>query len=237
MKNFSNRYIFLFSTVMVVIVALFLAFASTSLKPYQERNIEIEKQQNILAALNIRVLRQEAEALYSRYITDSYVVNSKGEKIEGIDAFKVNMKKEMAKPRMERMLPVYIATLDNNSHSVVVPLRGKGLWGPIWGYISFEEDMNTIVGSMFDHQGETPGLGAEISLPFFQEQFIGKKIFDDNRNFVSIKVIKGGASPGNLYEVDAISGGTITSRGLEAMIDTCLVAYTAYFKANSIQNK
>ena len=236
MKNFSNRYIFFFSTIMVVIVALFLAFAATSLKPYQERNIEIEKMQNILAALNIRVTRQEAENLYVQYITDSYIVNYTGEKVTGFDAFKVDMKKEMAKPLKERMLPVYVATLDDSSHSVVVPLRGKGLWGPIWGYIAFREDMNTIVGSMFDHQGETPGLGAEISLPFFQEQFIGKKIFDEKNSFISIKVMKGGASPGNLYEVDGISGGTITSKGLEAMIDTCLSAYTAYFITNSKPN-
>jgi Na+-transporting NADH:ubiquinone oxidoreductase subunit C len=229
MKNFSNRYIILFSTVMVVIVALFLAFAAISLKPFQERNIEIEKKQNILAALNVRIPRQVAEKIYPEYIRESYVVNTAGEKIPGVEAFKVDMKKEMAKPAVERMLPVYVATLKDSSHSVVVPVRGKGLWGPIWGYIAFKEDMNTIVGSMFDHQGETPGLGAEISLPIFQEQFIGKKIFDENRKFVSIKVMKGGAKPGSLYEVDAISGGTITSKGLEAMVDTCLVAYKAYF--------
>jgi Na+-transporting NADH:ubiquinone oxidoreductase subunit C len=221
---------------MVVIVALLLAFAATSLKPYQEKNIEIRKKQDILAALNIRVPRQEAEGLFARYITDSYTVNSKGEKVAGYEAFKVDMKKEMAKPLKDRVLPVYIATLDDSSHSIVVPLRGKGLWGPIWGYIAFKEDMNTILGSMFDHQGETPGLGAEIATPVFQKQFIGKKIFDSNKDFKSVKVIKGGASPGNLHEVDAISGGTITSKGLEAMVDTCLGAYTAYFLKNGKQN-
>jgi Na+-transporting NADH:ubiquinone oxidoreductase subunit C len=233
MKNFSNKYIVLFSTVMVVIVALFLAFAATSLKPFQERNIEIEKKQNILASLNIRVPRAQAEELYARYITGSFVVNTKGEMIPGIDAFAVDMKKELAKPISERMLPVYIATLDDSTKASVVPLRGKGLWGPIWGYIAFKEDMNTIVGSMFDHQGETPGLGAEISQPFFQNQFIGKKIFDPNGKFTSIKVMKGGATPGSSYEVDAISGGTITSKGLEAMVDTCLSAYKVYFNMNS----
>jgi Na+-transporting NADH:ubiquinone oxidoreductase subunit C len=221
---------------MVVIVALFLAFAATSLKPFQDKNIEVEKKQNILAAINIRVTRAEAGDLYDRYIKKSYVVNTTGDKVAGIDAFKVDMKKEMAKPKESRMLPVYAATLDDSSHAVVVPLRGKGLWGPIWGYIAFREDMNTIAGSMFDHQGETPGLGAEISLPFFQKQFIGKKIFDENNRFISIKVVKGGATPGNLFEVDGISGGTITSKGLEAMVDTCLTAYKAYFSKNSKPN-
>ncbi len=236
MKKFSNRYILIFSSILVVAVALLLAFASLSLKPFQERNIEIEKKQNILAALNVRVSREEAEKLYPGYIKDSYVVNYQGEKVTGVDAFGVDVKKEMAKARKERLLPVYVATLRDSSHSVVVPLRGKGLWGPIWGYIAFKEDMNTIIGSMFDHQGETPGLGAEIAMPFFQEEFIGKKIFDDNKNFISIKVVKGGADPDSPYEVDAISGGTITSKGLEAMVDTCLIAYKVYFSNNSKNN-
>jgi Na+-transporting NADH:ubiquinone oxidoreductase subunit C len=232
MKNFSNKYILTFSTILVVIVALFLAFASLSLKPFQQRNIEVEKKQNILAALNIRVPRSEAESLYAKYITDSYVVDLKGKKIKGIDAFTVDMKKELEKPRSERKLPVYIATLDDFTHAIVVPMRGKGLWGPIWGYIAFKTDLNTILGAMFDHQEETPGLGAEIATPAFQQQFRGKKIFDKDHKFVSIKVVKGGATPGNLYEVDAISGGTITSKGLEAMVDTCVGAYTAYFDKN-----
>jgi Na+-transporting NADH:ubiquinone oxidoreductase subunit C len=236
MSNFSNRYILSFSTILVVLAALLLAFASLSLKPFQERNIEIEKKQNILAALNVRVTRAEAEKLYPEYIKESYVVNSTGEKVSGIDAFKVDMKKEMAKPRKDRLLPIYVAALKDSTHSIVVPLRGKGLWGPIWGYLGFREDMNTILGSMFDHQGETPGLGAEIALPFFQQEFIGKKIFDDQKKFISVKVVKGGADPKNLYEVDAISGGTITSKGLEAMVDTCLSAYKVYFVNNSKNN-
>jgi Na+-transporting NADH:ubiquinone oxidoreductase subunit C len=235
MNNFSNRYILIFSTVLVVSAALLLASASLSLKPSQERNIEVEKKQNILASLNVRVIRAEAEKLYPGYIKDSYVVNFRGEKVAGVDAFKVDIKKEIAKPRNERMLPVYVATLQDSSHAYVVPMRGKGLWGPIWGYIAFKEDMNTILGSMFDHQGETPGLGAEISLPFFQKEFVGKKIFDDQKKFVSVKVIKGGADPNNPHEVDAISGGTITSKGLEAMVDTCLAAYKVYF-ANTSKN-
>jgi Na+-transporting NADH:ubiquinone oxidoreductase subunit C len=220
---------------MVILVALLLALAALTLKPFQDKNIEVEKKQNILAALNVRVLRAEAEKLYPEYIKESYVINSKGEKLKGTEAFDIDMKKEMVKPLNERALPVYVASLKDSSHAYVVPLRGKGLWGPIWGYIAFKEDMNTILGSMFDHQGETPGLGAEISLPFFQEEFIGKKIFNDQRDFISVKVVKGGTEPGNLYEVDAISGGTITSKGLEAMVDTCLTAYIHYFNTNRKQ--
>jgi Na+-transporting NADH:ubiquinone oxidoreductase subunit C len=232
MKNFSNKYTFIFSSVMVIVVAFLLAIAALQLKPFQDKNIEIEKKQNILASLNIIATVENAQALYNKYITSSFVVNIKGEKVEGVDAFDVDMKVEQGKPKTNRNLPVYVCSLDDGRNAFVVPVRGKGLWGPIWGYISFEKDLNTIYGANFDHQGETPGLGAEIKESWFQKPFIGKQIFKDSIEFVSIKVIKGGAHPGNLHEVDAISGGTITSKGLEAMLDSSLVQYKTYFLTN-----
>jgi len=232
MKNFSNTYTYIFSASMVIIVALLLSVAAMKLKPFQDKNIEVEKKQNILAALNILSTPKDAVELYDKYITESYVVNSKGEKQTDIDAFTVDMKVEVSNPISKRLLPVFVSTLDDGRNAFVIPLRGKGLWGPIWGYISFEKDLNTIYGANFDHQGETPGLGAEIREKWFQKPFIGKKIFNDTDNFVSVKVIKGGADPSSLHEVDAISGGTITSKGLEAMIDSCLIAYKEYFILN-----
>jgi Na+-transporting NADH:ubiquinone oxidoreductase subunit C len=233
MKNFSNKYIFIFSSVMVIVVAFLLAIAALQLKPFQDKNIEIEKKQNILASLNIKATVEDAQVLYNKYITSSFVVNIKGEKVEGVDAFGVDIKAEQEKPKAERNLPVYVCSLDNGRNAFVVPMRGKGLWGPIWGYVSFEKDLNTIYGANFDHQGETPGLGAEIKESWFQKPFIGKQIFEDSSRFVSVKVIKGGAHPGNLHEVDAVSGGTITSKGLEAMLDSNLVLYKQYFLKNS----
>lgn len=232
MKNFSNTYIFIFSIVMVVIVALLLSLAAMQLKPYQDKNIEVEKKQNILSSIGIKSTVDDAVELYSKYITDSYVVNNKGEKQEGVDAFTVELKKELGKPAQERLLPVYIGTLDNNSKAYVLPLRGKGLWGPIWGYISLQPDMNTVFGTVFDHQGETPGLGAEISTEWYQKFFIGKTLFQDSTQFVSIKVIKGGAKKDDPHAVDAISGGTITSKSLEAMLDSCLIQYKPFFIQN-----
>jgi len=232
MKNFSNTYIFTFSFVMVVVVALLLSTAAMKLKPFQDKNIEVEKKQNILASLRIKSTPENAVDLYARYITESYVLNNKGEKKEGIDAFTVEMKNEVGKPADERSLPVFVGTLDDSAHAYVVPLRGKGLWGPIWGYMSFQSDMNTVYGAVFDHQGETPGLGAEISTEWFQKPFSGKQIFEDSTRFVSIKVLKGGAPKDNIHAVDAISGGTITSKALEAMLDSCLVQYRAYFILN-----
>lgn len=232
MKNFSNTYIFVFSAIMVVLVALLLSVAAMQLKPYQDKNIEIEKKMNILASMQISSNVENAVELYTKYVTESYVIDNKGAKKDGIDAFTVDMKTELSKPAGQRSLPIYVGKLDNGANAFVVPLRGKGLWGPIWGYISLEKDFNTVYGAVFDHQGETPGLGAEIALPFFQKPFVGKKIFSDSTTFCSIKVIKGGAKAGDLHAVDAISGGTITSKGLEAMLDTCLTEYKTYFISN-----
>lgn len=232
MKNFSNTYIFTFSIIMVVVVALLLSLAAMQLKPFQDKNIEIEKKQNILASIRIKSTVKDAVDLYAKYITDSYVLNNKGEKQEGVDAFTVELKNEVSKPAAQRLLPVYVGTLDDQSKAFVVPLRGKGLWGPIWGYISLQPDMNTIYGTVFDHQGETPGLGAEITTDWFQKPFFGKTIFKDSTDFTSIKVIKGGAKKDDPHAVDAISGGTITSKALEAMLDSCLVQYKPYFIQN-----
>ena len=148
--------------------------------------------------------------------------------MEGEDAFSIDIKKELSKPAADRKLPVYVGTLDNGTNAYVMPVRGKGLWGPIWGYVSLKPDMNTIYGVVFDHQGETPGLGAEIATEFFQTPFIDKQIFKDSTEFVSIKVLKGGAPEGDMHSVDAISGGTITSVGVDAMLKACLSSYMSF---------
>jgi len=117
----------------------------------------------------------------------------------------------------------------------VVPVRGMGLWGPIWGNLAFESDFNTVAGATFDHKAETPGLGAEINTSWFQDYFKGKTIFDETGEFVSIKVVKGGVANSNVplsHGVDAISGGTITSDGLTAMIESNLQNYVPFIKKN-----
>ncbi len=232
MKNFSNTYIFIFSTVMVIIVALLLSMAAMQLKPFQDKNIEVEKKQNILTSIRIPSTTKNAVDLYAKYITDSYVINKKGEKQDGVTAFDVELKIELEKPASQRLLPVFVGTLDDQTNAYSLPVRGKGLWGPIWGYVSLKPDMNTIYGVTFDHQGETPGLGAEISLSWFQQPFADKTIFKDSTDFVSIKIVKGGAPKDDPHAVDAISGGTITSKGLEAMLDSCLIQYKTYFIQN-----
>jgi Na+-transporting NADH:ubiquinone oxidoreductase subunit C len=237
MKSFSNTYIFIFSTVMVTIVAILLSFVAEGLRPAQEKNKEVEKKMDILRSVGkaekvneVKDKNSYIEKEYSRYITKSYVIDTAGEKKEGVDAFTVDLKVELAKPVQEMNLPVFVFTADDSTHKYIIPMRGRGLWGPIWGYVSFYEDFNTIYGAIFDHKGETPGLGAEINQKFFQVQFVDKKIFDEKGNFVSVRVLKGGAKPDDIHAVDAISGGTITSVAVQAMMQNCLGKYEYYFK-------
>jgi len=231
MKQFSNRYIFIFSSIMVILVATLLSLAATVLQPLQQKNLEIEKKKSMLESIGVPSTRKTTESLYARHITSSFVLNDKGEEVPGIDAFNVDLSIEQKKPLDQQYFPVFRATADNGDSVVILPVRGKGLWGPIWGYISLKSDMNTIYGATFDHQGETPGLGAEISTPPFENMFPGKKIYEGDK-FVSIDVVKGGAKPNDPHGVDAISGGTLTSKGLQNMLYDCLGKYNTWLLKN-----
>lgn len=227
-----NSYTFTFAAIMVVVVAAILSFAATSLKPMQDNNVRLEKMQNILSSINIEVSREEAEAAYAEYISEELVLNDNKE-VSGIAAFDVEMSKEVVKPAEERNAPLYMATKDGEQY-FIIPLRGKGLWGPIWGYISLKENGSTIYGATFDHKTETPGLGAEIKTPMFTDLFPGKEIFDGNE-FKGIMVMKGNASGD--HQVNGISGGTITSVGVQDMITNCMASYTSYLKSKSVASK
>lgn len=236
MNTQSNTYTFLYAAIMVVVVAALLSFAAMSLKPMQDKNVEVEKKKSILSSVSLGLDADEKEdknsyieSLYDKYIVDSYIVNSKGERVEG-DAFTVDLKKELDKPVEKRKLPVFASEQDDGTKNVILPVRGKGLWGPIWGYVALKNDYNTVVGASFDHKSETPGLGAEINTTAFEQQFVGKKLFNEDNEFVSIEVVKGGAPEDARHAVDAISGGTITSNGLDDMLEECLGSYVTYFK-------
>lgn len=272
MKNYSNTYIFVFASVMVVVVAMILSFAAMQLQPLQEKNQKTEKMQNILTSVNIDVSEGNIQDLYDKYVTDSYVINTEGERMEEKSAFNVDMSNELYKMQQvnnlqaqlqekvespfskfvaqyvdlknvdtesvrtkisslqdERELPVYEVKKEDGNKYYVFPLRGKGLWGPIWGYISLSEDFNRIYGADFDHKSETPGLGAEIKETWFEAQFKGKLIFRDGE-YVAVNVVKGGADPEDKYAVDGVSGGTITSKGLEDMIREGLYDYQQFFE-------
>ncbi|OUO37479.1 NADH:ubiquinone reductase (Na(+)-transporting) subunit C [Muribaculum sp. An289] len=249
MNTNGNTYTVIYSAVLVILVAAILAYVSLALQPRQNDNIRVETMSKILTAAGL-YNAEEAEAaadinkftiaLYNDNLQAAIYVNGNGEKtgdmkeVAGTSELKAQydiMKKigdgtdESLKAGLR--LPVYIFNV-NGQTIRVVPCYGAGLWGPIWGYLAFTEDMNTLDGAVFDHKGETPGLGAEIALPKFYDQFGGKQILDENGNFVSVSVVKGGAK-GDIHGVDAISGGTITSKALETTMRTWLSFYRPYF--------
>ncbi|MCF8302875.1 MAG: NADH:ubiquinone reductase (Na(+)-transporting) subunit C [Bacteroidales bacterium] len=245
---YSNAYIFRFAAIMVITVAAVLATVATVLKPFQEKNKKIEKIQEILAAAEIKSTKADAIQTYEKHLVKELMVNFDGDVVSEYQdgeilkgdkrAFNVNMKtlknrlKEYKAGKTEQSphLPVFI--LDKqNEQLYVIPIRGKGLWGPVWGNIALQSDLKTIKGATFDHKGETPGLGAEINTDWFEDQFKGKKIFEDGK-FTSIRVVKGGIenSPVDaIHGVDGISGGTITSNGVDQMLETGLKNYLPFF--------
>lgn len=225
----SNKYTYTFALVMVIVVAALLSGASIALKDRQQQNILQEKQQDILKSIGINVERTDAPEEYKKYIVEELVIQN-GQVVESEQsAFDIDMAFAVSKSVEERQVPLYVADVDGNTY-YVVPLRGKGLWGPIWGYISLESDGSTVFGTTYGHKGETPGLGAEIVTDDFQNQFEGKEIMEGS-NFVSIEVVKTGAS--NEHEVDGISGGTITSVGVGDMLKDCLAPYVDYFNSTN----
>ena len=185
--------------------------------------------QYILRSVNLDVDADKAEKVFGETIVDSYIVDTKGKKQNG-EAFNVDLKVERSKAADKMLLPVYVAKVAGNSTKYIIPIRGTGLWGPIWGYIALNEDKQTIYGAIFDHQGETPGLGAEIATPGFQEQFKGKEIFDANGAYADFIVAKSGEKAPAQSSVDAISGGTITSKGVQTMLADDLKLYQEFFK-------
>jgi len=234
MNRDSNAYTFLFATVMVLVVASALAFTASALKDLQNANVRKEKMQNILATIGVTTDRDQAETLYQKYITSTISLTEEGSIDTEVNAFEINLNNELKKPASEQRFPLYEADVDGKKY-FIIPLRGAGLWNAIWGYIALEEDKNTIKGAVFDHVGETAGLGAEITQKWFQDRFLGEKVFDTNGTLVGINVSKTNNDPKDLdkedHEVDAISGATITGDGVTAMIMERLTHYLPYLKA------
>jgi len=230
MNTNSNSYTFIFAIILVVLVATTLAFVSEGTKEKRANNVKLEKMQNILSTIGVDVSREEAGNVFKEYIKEELALKEDGSTDKNVNAFTLNLKHELKKPSNEQRYPIYVAQKDGEKY-YVVPLFGSGLWDSIWGYISLKEDENTIAGASFDHKGETPGLGAEISQSWFEDQFIGDQIMEGSK-FVSVKVVKGGTPKSNKHGVDGLSGGTLTADGVTLMLEERLRRYLPYFKNN-----
>lgn len=229
MNRQGNVYTVIYSVVLVLVVGVVLSLVYQALRPTQEENIANDTKKQILAAARIIPEKGESvSSLYETHIVDSYIINSEGERIdESTPAFSVNVAAQVKLPEAERKLPVYeCKTSDGIKY--ILPVYGAGLWGPIWGYIAFNDNGRSIYGAYFAHQGETPGLGAEIEKPAFSSQFDGKKIFNAEGDFTPILVVKAGQAPAGAEFVNAVSGGTITSQGVQKMLANSLEPYSAF---------
>jgi len=245
-KTDSNLYTVLFAIGMVVIVGAMLAFFASFLKPNISENKRIEKQQNILYAMGVNendessavfVSKDKVAAEFSKYITKQLVIQG-GNVTENPQAYLIDVKKEqtLAKEGKQRRFPLFVGEKDGKTF-YIAPIRGKGLWDAIWGYVAMDANM-VVQGVFFDHKGETPGLGANIKQRFFMDDFIGEEMMSGG-SFKGITVAKGNNDPKNEdktdHEVDAIAGATITGDGVTAMIRSELKQYVTYFntlKAN-----
>ncbi|MDE5805208.1 MAG: NADH:ubiquinone reductase (Na(+)-transporting) subunit C [Paramuribaculum sp.] len=228
MNKQSNLYTTIYIIVLVVLVGTALAATSLALRDRQQANVNADKMRQILASVNITATDGDVVTKFDEVIEKKLVVNSEGKEIEG-SAFDINVAQQVKLPADARQLPVYVCRTDNGL-KYILPAYGAGLWGPIWGYISLDADGSKIYGAYFAHQGETPGLGAEIEKPAFSNEFKGLNLFKEGQ-FLPIAVVKAGQKPaGNEDYVNGISGGTITSKGVGAMIDNCLSPYKSFLE-------
>lgn len=216
----SNVYTILYAAVIVIIVAFLLAFVSSSLKETQEKNVQLDTKKQILAALNIYEV-EDADAEFEKLGMTDMLVQPDGTLAPNDGAFQTSYKAEIAEGRLH----VFECKMEGQT-KYIIPVYGAGLWGPIWGYVGLNDDKDTVYGVYFSHSGETPGLGAEITTTKFQAQFEGKKVLENGT--VALGVEKNGKVAKPDYQVDGISGGTITSKGVDAMLKDCLNAYTNF---------
>ncbi|MDE6152738.1 MAG: NADH:ubiquinone reductase (Na(+)-transporting) subunit C [Muribaculaceae bacterium] len=231
MNKQSSTYTIIYIIVLVVVVGTALALVTTKLKPEQTKNANADKMKQILAAVHCAPANNTlvAETFDSRI--KGIVIDEKGDIVDNAVAFDVNVADQSKEAdTAKRLLPIYIYSDDETGTKYILPLYGQGLWGPIWGYIALDSDGSTVYGAYFSHQGETPGLGAEIEKPDFQGRFVDKRLFK-NGEFLPVTVVKAGQHPqGNEDYVDGISGGTITSKGVASMLDNCLAPYKNYLE-------
>ena len=232
MNTNKNSYIIIYSAVLVVIVAFLLAYIFQALKPMQDVNVALDKKKQILAALNIRELGDvESAEKYKEVVKADMIVDANAQVIEAGEqggekaAFKLNSDDYKA-----GKLAVYVCEVDGKT-KYVIPVYGMGLWGPIWGYISLDEDKNTVFGAYFNHDSETAGLGAEIKdSKAWQDQFKGKKVFAADGKEIAIAVKKKSDVKNPASECDAVTGATLTSDGVSLMLQDCFAKYITYLK-------
>jgi Na+-transporting NADH:ubiquinone oxidoreductase subunit C len=212
---------FLFAAATCLVCAISLTAASTGLKGFQQKNIALDRQKNILKSVslideNAGYTHEEINKLYADNIKYIFV-DSKGSII----------KKDQ---KTKKKLPIYLYMKNGRIESYILPINSRGLWGRILGYLALKNDGSTIAGFTVYQHSETPGLGGEIEKRWFQKNFEGKKIVNRSGNFLSISIAKGGVTntvpdDRRINYVDGISGATLTGKFLSSGLKDILLEY------------
>jgi Na+-transporting NADH:ubiquinone oxidoreductase subunit C len=234
----------LYSVVFVLIITVFwgfaLSFAATSLRAPQQANETLNMRTNILQAVGLMerdeaLEPEERNKLYEESV-ESFLVDHEGKVIPGSSAEGVDLEEELENPDPAAWrLPVFVVTEGGRASVYAIPVFGKGLWSTLYGYLALSNDLDTVAGITFYKHGETAGLGAEIEQAWFQDNFVGKKIFDGNE-LRSIQVVKGKVgdvfsnSADHTYAVDGISGASMTGRGVTNLLNEKLAIYEPYIR-------
>ena len=209
-----------FAALVSVVCCLLITGASTGLKPFQQENRTLDRQKNILRAAGILTLdaspsREQIKALFQEKIHE-VTVDARGNFMES---------------GKDTGLTLYLYQEDQALKAYVIPIDSRGLWGKIKGYMALEADGETVAGFTVYSHSETPGLGGEIEKAWFQKNFIGKKIFNAEHEFVSIAIAKGSVdgmdNAARANHVDGISGATLTGKYLTQGLKENLERYEA----------
>lgn len=238
MKVDSPSYTLLFATVVCVVCALFVSSANVLLKDRQEVNALLYLRKNVLQAAGLtqpgeKLSSQEALDLFSRRIEPRLVDLSNGEYLTGMNVKEFRQRKARGDPERSRPAPenaagvrrlphqakVYLVRDQESFSHVVIPVEGLGLYGTLYGFLALERDTRTIAGIAFYENRETPGLGAEVDNPRWRARWPGRKAYDEEWQ-PRIALVKGhvGTPAENPYEVDALSGATMTSNGVTKLL-------------------
>lgn len=216
-----------------IVCSIVVSSAAVMLKPAQQANKQLDFNRNILAAAG---LLEEGKSVPEQFkqITVKLVDMETGEFTEvpeGVDKYDqrkaskdparstaLSGKEDVAKiKRRVDVTKVYLVEGDNGVETVILPIKGYGLWSTLYGFLALGSDLNTVVGLGFYEHGETPGLGGEVDNPKWKALFEGKKAYEPDGS-VGLSVVKGAAPAGSEYDIDGLSGATLTSRGVDHLI-------------------
>lgn len=221
-----------------LVCSIIVSTAAVGLRDKQQRNAALDKQSKILQVSGVDMAQASVPELYAEYIEPKLVNFSTGELVdeteEGVSASEYDQRAAADNPnRSVRLDPandpakimhranygvVYLVKNGDDVKRVILPIHGNGLWSMMYAFVAVETDGNTVAGITYYEQGETPGLGGEVENPAWRAQWPGKKLFDDNHK-PAIKIVKGGAPAGSEHGVDALSGATLTSNGVQHQFD------------------